>query len=156
MKPKKYRVKLKKKDREYLEKFISIGVRSAREIKRAKILLLSDEKVANKEITKQLGATPVTIRNIEKKYCTEGLEAALKEKPRPGQPKKVFKETETAIIALACSEAPEGRKRWTMRLLKDKIILLEIVDSISYVQVSRILKKLNLNLGSKNNGALDE
>lgn len=147
MKPKKYQVKLKKAEREYLKKFISAGVRSAREITRAKILLLSDQKTVNKEITKQLGSTPVTIGNIERKYCTEGLEAALKDKARPGQPRKVFKETETAIIALACSEAPDGRKRWTMRLLKDKIIQLEIVDSISYVQVSRILKKANLNLG---------
>lgn len=147
MKPKKYQVKLKKADREYLKKFISAGVRSAREITRAKILLLSDQKVVNKEITKQLGSTPVTIGNIERKYCTEGLEAALKDKARLGQPRKVFKETETAIIALACSEAPDGRKRWTMRLLKDKIIQLEIVDSISHAQVSRILKKANLNLG---------
>lgn len=156
MKPKKYQVKLKKKDREYLEKFISTGVRSAREITRAKILLLSNQRVVNKEITKQLGSTPVTIGNIEKKYCTQGLEAALKDKKRPGKPKQVFKETETAIIALACSETPAGRERWTIRLLRDKIVQLGIADTISHTQVLRILKKVNLNLGSKNNGVLDE
>lgn len=147
MRPRKYQVKLKKQEKEYLEKFISTGVRSAREITRARILLLLNAKLKNREIVAQLKLSPATICAIAKKYCTEGLETALKDRARPGQPKKVHLDTEAAIIALSCSKSPEGRSKWTLRLLRDKIIELGILDEISHVQVHNILKKANLNRG---------
>lgn len=155
MKPRKYQVKLKKQEKEYLEKFTTTGVRSAREITRAKILLLLDKKLKNREIIEKLAVANGTITKVAKNYHENKLKA-LKEKPRPGGRRKVFKDTEAAIIALACTDAPDGRGKWTIRLLQDKIIQLGIVESISHTHVLRILKKANLNLGSKNNGVSDE
>lgn len=113
---------------------------------------MANEKAKNREIIEKLDISPGTISTIVKRYCTEGLEAALKDRARPGAPKKVHTDTEAAIVALACSGAPEGRNRWTIRLLKDKIIELGIVESISKSHLQRVLKKINLNLGSKSNG----
>lgn len=134
-------VKLTDRDREYLNNFIRRGKASARSLTRARILLMADEGYSNKEIVKALRVTRPTVNRIRKVYCQEGLNSAINEKPRSGAPPKIDGTIEAQVTLLACSEPPEGRSRWTLQLLADKIVELEAIDSISAMSIQRILKK---------------
>lgn len=92
--------------------------------------------------------TPTTVQTVRASYCDKGLEATVNRKKRetPPVPAKVTGEVEAHIIALACSDSPEGYSRWTLRLLADKTVEMGYIDSISYVTISTILKKTNLSL----------
>lgn len=153
MPAKKYRVKLSKSQRESLQKLTTIGKTSARELNHARILLYADESSSNgdeprgdEEIASLLGISSPTVSRIRKRFVEQGLECALKEKPRPGQPLKYGPGTRAKITALACSDPPEGHARWTLRLLADKLVELDIVESISHNHVREVLKKMNLSL----------
>lgn len=150
MRPTIYVVKLSETEKKQLENMLKKGKHGARELKRARVLLLADEGKQNLDIAKQVGLTEQVIIDIKKRYCQEGLN--VKDKPRTGQPKKLDDRQESYLIALACSPAPEGRDIWTMQLLADKLVELQIVDSISDEAVRVRLKKMNLSLGSRNNG----
>ncbi len=140
---KKHVIKLKKKELRKLTELTRKGSEKARKLKRCQILLLSDEGKPDAEIAKVLKVSTGTVENIRRRYASEGLEAAVNEKRRPGAPRK-YKGLETAkITALACSTPPEGHSRWTLRLLADKAVALELVNEISYMSVDRILKKTN-------------
>jgi transposase len=95
------------------------------------------------DIKKFLGCSPTTVYNVKHRYQAEGLESALAEKPRSGKPRQISGETCAQITALACSDAPAGHSRWTLRLLADKAIKLGFCDSISHNHVGAILKKTN-------------
>ena len=160
MPAKKYRVRLSKEQREELEKLTRGGSISVRKYKRARVLFLADEnsKQGQKrdgEIVELVDTSMSTVNRIRRRFVEEGLEAALNEKPRPGKPKTFSGKDRATVIALACSEPPEGRARWTLRLLADKMVELEFVDSISHKTVRDILKKTNLSLTSDDNGALE-
>ena len=148
----KYHVHLSKEDRQELETLIHSGESSARAQTRARILLLTDEnqkkKKGTKEIASALLCSMPTITNIRKKFSEGGLENALYDKPRPGAVPKITGEIEAQLTMLACSAPPEGRARWTLQLLADKLVELKLVDSISDVAVMHRLKKMNLSLGS--------
>ena len=148
----KYHVHLSKEDRQELETLIHSGESSARAQTRARILLLTDEnqkkKKGTKEIASALLCSMPTITNIRKKFSEGGLENALYDKPRPGAVPKITGEIEAQLTMLACSAPPEGRSRWTLQLLADKLVELKLVDSISDVAVMHRLKKMNLSLGS--------
>ena len=148
----KYHVHLSKADRQELEAFIHSGESSARTQTRARILLLTDEsqkkKKGTKEITSALLCSMPTVTNIRKKFLEGGIENALDDKPRPGAVPKITGEIEAQLTMLACSAPPEGRARWTLQLLADKLVELKLVDSISDVAVMKRLKKMNLSLGS--------
>ncbi|KKM61316.1 hypothetical protein LCGC14_1532900, partial [marine sediment metagenome] len=88
-----------------------------------------------------------TISNRKRRYLAESLPGALYDKPRPGAKRKIDGEVEAHLIAVACSEPPEGCERWTLRLLADRLVALEVVDSISHVAVGNALKKTNSSLG---------
>jgi len=88
---------------------------------------------------------PVT--NVKKRYFAGGLQESLHDRPRPGIPPKITGEVEAHLIAQVCSEPPEGHERWTLRLLADRLVELELVESISHVAVSKRLKKTKLSLG---------
>jgi transposase len=88
-----------------------------------------------------LTVSKATVYNIRRRYCTEGLQAALNDKPRPGAPKKLDGRGEARFTAIACSDPPLGRQRWTLRLLADKLVELELVDGISPATVRTLLKK---------------
>ncbi len=94
-----------------------------------------------------------TVYNIQKRFLDEGLGAALCDKPRSGKPLAIKSEEKARITALACSDAPAGYARWTLRLLADKAVEMNYIDSISHMEVSRILKKTLSNRINKNNGA---
>lgn len=123
------------------------GTHSARMIKRAQILLHSHAGKQPAEIAAWLEVAVGTVYNVRQRYLNEGLSGALHEKPRPGQPRKLDLRHEAAITVLACSDAPPGHARWTVRLLTDHVVKAEIVDSIAPETIRRFLKKTNLSLG---------
>ena len=105
------------------------------------ILLLADEGHTDLQIAAATGAGRSTVERVRKRFAREGLDAALHDKPRSGAPPKFDGKQEAMIIALACSEAPEGRTCWTAELLANRAVELEVVESISESTVRRILKK---------------
>ena len=141
--PKQHRVKLKQKDRTRLQQLVSKGKERARVITRCRILLLADKGKKDGKITNALGISLNTVRQVRQRYAQEGLEAGIRDRARPGAPLKFSGKQKAQITALACSKAPEGRGRWSLRLLADKIVELELVDDISYKTVERTLKKTN-------------
>ena len=134
-------VNLTEEDRDYLNQFISRGKASARSLARARILLMADEKYSNKAIAEVLKTTVPRVNRIRKRYCQEGLDSAINEKPRSGAPPKIDGTIEAQVTLLACSEPPEGRSTWTLQLLADRLVELEAIESISTMSVQRILKK---------------
>ena len=149
---KKYHVNLSDAERKELEGITKRGKHSAETVKRANILLNLDETMGQtrtqEEIAKQLCTTTMTIYNVSKQFVENGLQETLYRKQRatpPIQPKATG-EVEARIIALACSEPPSGRARWTLRLLEEKVIELQIVNAISDNTIGRLLKKHHLNL----------
>ena len=146
-----YVVKLQPEEKKHLEAMLRKGRHSARELRRAQVLLFADAGKSNKEIQAATGMSEPGLIQIKKRYCTEGLQ--LKDKPRPGQPKKLDSRGEQYLIALACSPAPEGREVWTMQMLADKLVELQVVESLSDESVRLRLKKMTLSPGSKSSGA---
>lgn len=148
----KYHVHLSKENRQELAAFIHSGESSARTQTRARILLLTDENQKKKKGTKEIASALLcslpTITNIRKKFVEGGLENALYDQPRPGAIPKITGEIEAQLTVLACSAPPEGRSRWTLQMLADKLVELKLVDRISDVAVMHRLKKMNLSLGS--------
>jgi transposase len=138
----KYEICLNEDQRIFLKNLTSKGKESARKIKRANILLLSDEGKKDKEIMEIVRVSDFMVEKTRKRFVLEGLECAINEKPRPGKPKKIDGRKEAELIALACSTPPEGRVKWTLRLLADKVML-----DISHVAVHNTLKKMKLNRG---------
>ncbi len=138
---KKYVVDLSEDEKERLEDLTTRGKNGARKIRRAHILLLADEGYIDKEIARPLGAAVTTVERVRKRFVEEGLEAALSERPRPGAARKLDGHQEAYLVALACSDPPEGKKRWSMQMLADKLVELEVVDEVSDETVRRALKK---------------
>lgn len=141
------KIKLKKEEREFLHRFIKKGIKKARAIARANVLLLADEGYSNKEISKITKVHRQSIWRIKKRYLEEGLYSALEEKTRPGQPKKYTDKQETEIIATACTDPPKGRKRWSVRLLTNEMKKKKDFKTVNRESVRLILKKAKLSLG---------
>lgn len=140
-------VRLSEEDRTELNKYLRHGKSPARSLTRARILLLADEGHSDEVIVEALKVSRPTVNRIRKRYCEGGLDFALYEKPRSGAPPKLDGRVEAELTLLACSEPPEGRSKWTLRLLADKLVELEAVDSISHMSVHRMLKKTRSNHG---------
>lgn len=134
-------VNLKDEDREKLNQYIRRGKASARSLARARILLLADEGYSTEEIIDVLKTSRTTVNRIRKRYCQEGLSFAIDEKSRSGRPLKIDGTIEAQATLLSCSQPPEGRSTWTLKLIADKLVELEAIDSISRMSVQRILKK---------------
>jgi transposase len=154
-----YRVTLTEDERKELEALTRNGKTPAKKFIHARALLLCDAgesgpawKVA--DIASALGITSRTIEHLKKRFVEEGLEAALVRKPREKPPREVIFDGafEARLIALACSEAPPGFRRWTVRLLADKAVELDLAPSVSHMTVQRVLKKTNTNLTSGSTG----
>jgi len=153
----KYKVTLTEAEREELNKLIQKGGKGYR-IKHAQILLKLDQIPENADwtynrIQSAYKAVHSTIAEIAKRFVFEGLEAALGRKSRENYPRKVTGEVEARICAIACSTPPEGRSRWTMQMIADELIRLEVVDYITDSTVCETMKKTRLNRGCPNNGA---
>jgi transposase len=147
MPKKSYTIRLSDEEYIQLRQYVREGRKSSRAINRARILLLSDEQATDEEICQQLEVGRVTVYRVRKNYHVGGLAQALQEKRRSGAPPKIDGRVEASLTMLACSDAPTGYGRWTLQLLADKLVELEVIDSISLESVRNTLKKTNLNLG---------
>jgi len=148
---KKQHVKLTKCDEEYLEQLRSKGTHKAKKLKRATALLELNKGKTYVEVMQLVKVSNPTLLVWAKKYKESGL-SFLEDQPRSGRPVGLSGEERAKVTALACSEAPAGHHRWSLRLLADRLVELKIVDEISHTEVGRILKKMNYNLTEKNNG----
>ena len=154
-----YRVTLSAEEREELEALTRRGKIQARKFIHARALLLADAGPDGPawtvgDVATALGVSNRTIEHVKKRFVEEGLESALQRKPRVKPPREIIFDGsfEARLIALACSEAPEGHRRWTVRLLADKAVELNFARSVSHMTVHRILKKTNLSLTSASTG----
>lgn len=151
--PPRYRVTLTKDERQDLERISTKGKRAARTVLYARALLLLDAgedgpKWLVAKVAEALGTTTRSLEHLKRRFVEEGLPAAIERKKRvkPPREKQFGGEFEAHLLALACSEAPEGRKRWTVRLLAEKMVELKMVESVSAMTVCTTLKKMNLSL----------
>jgi len=140
-------IKLKEDEVNFLTDFVKKGRKSARELTRARILLLANQQKGDTEITGILGVGRNTVWRNKKRYREEGLRNALTEKPRSGQPKKYTNRHEAEIIALACTKSPKGRKRWSLTLLAEELKKKEGLETINRESIRLILKKAKQNPG---------
>lgn len=145
-------VNLSEAERNKLLKIVSSGTASAKRILHANILLALDvnnpDKISSPVAAERFHVHRQTVQTIRKEYATNGLEAALSRKKRAKPPidPKLTGDVEARIISICCSEPPPGYARWTLRLVAEEAVKMEIVPSISHVSVGRILKKTNLSL----------
>ena len=130
-----------------MQGFVKTGTRKARAIDRAKVLLFADKQYCNNDISKMTNVHRQSIWRIKKRYVEEGLDSALKEKARPGQPRKYTDKQEAEIIAMTCTDPPKGRERWSVRLLTERMKRRKGFESINRETVRLILKKAKQNLG---------
>ena len=151
---KKYRVTLTAEERQQLSSLIATGKAAARKLAHARVLLHADAAPGGPAWTDQRIAAAValgraTVERIRQRFVEQGLEAALNpRKPdRPGRPRKLDGRAEARLIALACSAPPQGRKEWTMQLLADELVELEVVDTVCDETVRRALKKTRSSRG---------
>jgi transposase len=152
---KKYIVNLTPEERQELEQLISSGTERARKLTRARILLKADEGWTDRAISEALDVGTATVERLRKRFVEWGGIAAIeRRKPRRQYKRKLDGDAEARLIALTCSAPPEGRERWTLRLLAEKLVTLEGVDieSISYETVRTTLKKTNSSPGNTSNG----
>lgn len=136
-------IQLTEPDYRSLTNILSKGKSSARVQTRGRVLDLLHRGEHPERIAEILQVGIGTVYNLQRRYLKEGLESALTEKPRSGKPPVITGEMKARITALACSDAPEGHARWTLRLLADKAVEFGLVDAISYKTCGEILKKTN-------------
>jgi transposase len=150
---KKYIVTLTEEERQTLRAMISRGKAAARKLTHARILLKADQNpggpgLDDEAIAGEVQAGRATVERVRKEFVEEGLQAALeRRKPRRQYLRKLDGDAEAHLVAIACSQAPAGRSRWTLRLLADRMVTLEQVDHLSHETVRQVLKKTNLSLG---------
>ena len=143
------KVVLKPEDREKLEVLRSKGLHHAREVNRAHILLALDRKIPEATIQSILGVGRTAVWRTRSAYREKGLEYALYDAPRPGAPRDYLTDQEARVVALACSQPPEGAKRWTVRLLTQAARNESGMRNISRETIRRFLKKTSVNPGAR-------
>ena len=126
---------------------------NGRQRRRHEILLLADQGQTDEQIAESTGASRSTVERVRRRFAGEGLATALTEQKRPGAPAKLDGKQEALLIALACSDAPQGQAKWTARLLANRAVEMEIVESISESSVRRLLKKTRSSHGKSARGA---
>jgi len=150
---KKYIVTLTAEERVMLREMLSRGKAAARKLLHARILLKADASpggpgLDDAAVAREVEAGRATVERVRKEFVEEGLEAALtRRKPRRQYERRLDGDGEAHLVALACGAPPEGRSRWTLRLLADRMVTLEYVERVSKDTVHRVLKKTNLSLG---------
>ena len=147
---KKYPVILSDTERDDLKRLIATGTAPARKLTHARILLKADESAqgagwVDEKVADAVEVSQPTVSRVRKQYFEEGLEAALNRRPPKREyHRKLDGEQEARLVALACSQPPEGHARWSLRMLADRLVELEIVEDISHQTVRRTFKKTNL------------
>jgi transposase len=153
MPEKRYIVDLTPEERASLEALTRKGKAAARSIRRAQTLLLADEGLPDALIAHRLNIGHATVERTRQRFVEAGLSAALTEKPRPGARRKLDGKQEAFLVALACSAPPEGRDKWSMQLLADRMVTLGVVETLSDETVRQRLKQTNCNPGGRSAGA---
>lgn len=148
-----YPVHLHPEQQAELERLISTGTHSARQLARARILLLADQGRRDPQIMAAVLVSRPTVERTRQRFVTEGLDTALHGHKPPGRPPQITGEVEAQLVLLACSAPPPGAVRWTLQLLAERLVELHVVPTISDEQVRLMLKKTNLSLGGSNAGA---
>jgi transposase len=143
---KKYIVRLTPEERDHLEEFVSKGRRAAYKIKHANILLKADAdgpRWADEAIAQAFSVHEHTVRNVRQRFVERGMDAAIERKKQDAPSRKPILdgEKQAHLLAMACSQPPEGYARWTLQLLAEEMVRLEVVERISYETVRRALKK---------------
>ena len=146
MPQKKYHVTLGDEERVQLEQLLHSGTHATRKVTRARILRKAAEGWEDRAIAVALAVGRATVERLRQRFVEEGL-GALEERPRPGTQPKLDTQAEARLIAEACSAAPEGRKRWTLHLLADRVVALGLAEAYAYESVRRVLKKARTNRG---------
>lgn len=150
--PKQYAVNLSPEERESLEERLRQGQLTFRQVRRIRSLLLADEGETDETIAEKVESHRSSIERTRKRFCESGLCAAIGERPRRGRPAKLDGKGEALVVALACSQAPEGQARWTLRQLAERVVALEIVENLSHETIRRLLKKTRLSRGKNVRG----
>jgi transposase len=147
----KYRVTLTPEERFDLQKMVSTGKAAARKLTHARILLLGDQGSegpgkTNQQIVQALGVSERTIERVRKRFVLESLSQAIHPRPQPPRPQKVLLQAseEAQLIELACSEPPSGQAHWTLQLLAEQLVLLQVLEHLSKETVRKVLKKTTL------------
>ena len=142
MPAKRYIVDLTAEERETLVRVIRHGKAPARQVTRARILLKADEGETDEEIAEEVATSVATVERTRQRFVEENL-GALTERPRQGAPRRLAGKAQAHLIAVACSPAPQGRERWTLRLLANQAVELGLTESLSYEAVRQLLKKMS-------------
>lgn len=146
-------VRLTDEQRADLNRRLERDALKGRQRRRHEILLLADQGQTDEQIVTATGASRSTVERLRQRFTREGLQPALTERKRCGAPAKLDGKQEALLIALACSQAPEGQAKWTARLLANRAVEMEVVESISESSIRRLLKKTRSNRGKNGRGA---
>src|SRR5215216_1675487 len=149
---KRYRVTLTDEERERLDGLTRKGTASARMVRRAQTLLLAAEERKDGDIAAALRIGVSTVERTRRRCVEEGLEASLRERPRPGARPKLGPKERAFVVALACTKPPEGRHRWTMQMLADRLVELEMVPDITDEAIRLLLQRTSSSRGSRSSG----
>jgi transposase len=150
---KKHHVSLTPAERQALQSMTRSGTHPARVLLRARVLLLADDGADDQEIVQAAGTSHSTVQRTRRRAAKEGLESALFDRPRPGAAPKLDGHQRAHLAAIACTDPPAGRKRWTLRLLAAELPRRGLSGAISHEAVRRVLKKVASSRGSKSAGA---
>jgi transposase len=146
-------VRLSEEQRTDLNRRLERDALTGRQRRRLQIVLLADQGQTDAQIAQTTAAGRSTVERLRQRVACEGLDAALTDRLRSGAPAKLDGKQEALLVALACSEAPQGQAKWTARLLANRAVEMEIVESISESTVRRLLKKTRSSLGKSGRGA---
>jgi len=146
------KIELSEAERSELERYLSRGKTNARNIKRAQILLKSADGWSAARIVETFGISAATITNVRSRYRAGGIAEVLQDKVQAKRRRALGGTEEAVLVALACSLVPDGHDHWTLRMLRDKLIELEVVEGISAATIQNRLKKMSLSPGNANRG----
>jgi transposase len=149
---KRYLVALSDEERDRLQSLSRRRTAAVRLVRRARALLLAAEGKTDEVIAEQLRMGVATLERLRRRFVEEGLEASLRERPRPGARPKLGPKEQAFVVALACTRPPEGRERWTMQLLAERVVELQIVPDITDEAIRRLLKRTCSSPGSRRSG----
>ena len=150
---KRYPVQLTESERDELNRLIRAGKHSVRIVTRARILLKVDEGWTAPQVAAALDVSEGTVYRIKRRYAAEGLDGVLHDRVQANRYRKLDDKAEAHLIALACSDAPEGHQRWTLQLLAGRMVEFGLVDSLTYETVRLKLKKTSSSPGASSSGA---
>ena len=152
MSGKRYTIELTTEEREQLNRLIRGGKHAARIVTRARILIKIDEGWKVPQIAEALDVSESTVYGVKRRYAEEGLDGVLHDRVQANRFRKLDDKAEAHLIALACSDAPEGHDHWTLQLLADRMVELGLVESLSYETVRLKLKKTSSSRGASSSG----